>query len=220
MQEILGGSCAIRAALEASSSAVLTTLSWLPLRSHAIPGFLLTVLLALLADPAVGDNSNGDWYSPGPDNWPLIPIHASLTPDGRVLSFGTNGRRLQTGYFMYDVWEPADGLDGEHTTLPNFTQTDIFCSFQVLLPGSGKIVLVGGDIWDGSAVTTVGNNRSTLFDYQDNSLASGNDMVRQRWYGSATVLMNGELYIQGGSAVGTTASGNAYSEIRARDGTF
>ena len=180
----------------------------------------MTVLFTLLADPAVGDNSNGDWYSPGPDNWPLIPIHASLTPDGRVLSFGTNGRSLQTGYFMYDVWDPADGLDGEHTTLPNFTQTDIFCSFQVLLPGSGKIVLVGGDIWDGSAVTTVGNNRSTLFDYQDNSLVSGNDMVRQRWYGSATVLMNGELYIQGGSAVGTTASGNAYSEIRARDGTF
>jgi hypothetical protein len=177
-------------------------------------GFLVDV------DPAFANSVNGAWHSPGPDNWPLIPIHASLMPDGRVLTFGTDEVGRQTGYFTYDIWDPGDGLGGEHTTLPNYTQTDIFCSFQLLLPNSGRIIMLGGDTWDGAATTNVGNNRSTLFDYQDKSLTSGNDMVRQRWYASATLLMNGEVYIQGGNAVGTTNSGNSYSEIRDRNGSF
>ena len=170
-------------------------LRWYSAR-QCVPRILVDV------DVAFADSENGAWLSPAADNWPLIPIHASLTPDGRVLSFGTNDVGQQTGIFSYDVWDPADGLEGPHTTLPNFTQTDIFCGFQLLLPDSGKIVVFGGDIWDGTATTNVGNNRSTIFDFQDNSLVNGNSMVRQRWYASATVLMNGEVYIQGGSAEG------------------
>ena len=36
--------------------------------------------------------------------WPLIPIHAVLLGDGRVLTYGTDGNGKQTGYFIYDVW--------------------------------------------------------------------------------------------------------------------
>ncbi len=177
-------------------------------------------LLALVsAAPAQANSVNGDWNSPAADNWPLIPLHVSLTPDGRVMSFGSNGDGQATGFFMYDVWDPADGLNGIHTTLPNFTQTDIFCSFQLLLPNSGEILLVGGDIWDGTSTTSVGNNRSALFDYRDNTLSNGEQMSRQRWYASATLLMDGAVYVQGGSAVGGL-SGNAYSEIREVNGSF
>lgn len=169
---------------------------------------------------AMADSVGGAWQSPAADNWPLIPIHASLTPDGRVLTFGSNNVPSQIGIFAYDVWDPADGLDGEHLTLPNYTQTELFCSFQLLLPNDGKIVLFGGDIWDGAYVTNVGNDRSTIFDFRDNSLTSGESMSRQRWYASAVTLMNGEVYVQGGSAVGTTNDGNEYSEIRDNYGNF
>src|SRR5689334_5586675 len=53
--------------------------------------------------------------------WPLIPIHAALTPDGRVMSYGTTAAGIQTGMFIYDVWNPAEGLAGGHLTLPNGT---------------------------------------------------------------------------------------------------
>lgn len=42
-------------------------------------------------------------------NWPLIPIHVVLLPDGRVLSYGTDGKGNQTGQFIYDVWDPEIG---------------------------------------------------------------------------------------------------------------
>ena len=45
-------------------------------------------------------------------NWPLIPIHVSLLPDGRVLSFGTTDTGKQTANFIYDVWDPEGGLSG------------------------------------------------------------------------------------------------------------
>ena len=39
-------------------------------------------------------------------DWPLIPIHAVLLPDERVLSYGSTGNGLQSGSFIYDVWDP------------------------------------------------------------------------------------------------------------------
>ena len=41
--------------------------------------------------------------------WPLIAVHGVLTSDGRVLSYGSRGDGLQTGNFIYDVWNPSDG---------------------------------------------------------------------------------------------------------------
>ena len=43
----------------------------------------------------------------GAGRWPLIPIHAVLLGDGRVLTYGTDGSGKQTGYFIYDVWSPG-----------------------------------------------------------------------------------------------------------------
>src|SRR5678816_4721846 len=80
-----------------------------------------------LASAASADNVRGAW-SP-PFSWPLIAAHAVLTPDGRVLTYGTDGNGTQTGYFIYDVWDPSAGTSGGgHLTLPNGTGTDIFCS--------------------------------------------------------------------------------------------
>ena len=41
--------------------------------------------------------------------WPVIGIHAVLLPEGRVLTYGTDTNGRQTGFFTYDVWDPAAG---------------------------------------------------------------------------------------------------------------
>ena len=97
---------------------------------------------ALMLTAAVGatraDNVVGAWDSPVANNWPLISVHAALTPDGRVLTYGTwsvingnNNPAQQTGFFKYDIWNPAAGLSGGHLTLDSARESDIFCSSQV-----------------------------------------------------------------------------------------
>jgi hypothetical protein len=182
-------------------------------RSKILQGLAATV--ALIACAAHADPQRGAWISPAADNWPLIPIHAVLTPDRRVLTYGTNGSGQQTGFFSYDVWDPADGLSGEHLTLENRTLTDIFCSSMVILPGNGNILIAGGDIWNGTSTTNKGNNNSNVFNPGSNTLTRGSNMNRSRWYSTATTLMNGEIYIQGGSGGGVP-----FPEVRQLNGSF
>ncbi len=157
-------------------------------------------------------NVDGVWSDVA--DWPLIAVHAALTPDGRVLTYGTDGAGKQTGYFIYDIWDPSAGLEGGHFTLNNMTLTDIFCSSQVILPQSEEILIAGGDNWTGTGTTNTGNNNSNLFDWTDNTLARSNNMNRARWYSSATVLVDGNIYIQGGTG------GADRPEVREDNGTY
>lgn len=94
---------------------------------------------------AAGNDRSGVWSSGLGKSllqWPLIPIHAVLLGDGRVLTYGTKGNGQQTGYFIYDVWDPNTNY---HMTLPNTVMTDIFCSAQIVLPQSGNVLIAGGD---------------------------------------------------------------------------
>ncbi|MBL8200948.1 MAG: DUF1929 domain-containing protein [Chromatiales bacterium] len=179
-------------------------------RIPALPGLLLG--LALAAGLARADNVNGAWSNV--HDWPLIPVHAVLLPDERVLSYGSSANGLQGGRFIYDVWDQqAGGLAGGHLTLPNQTVTDIFCSSQVVLPG-GDVFIAGGDVWNGSQVLNSANPNTNLFRLSNNTLTTQNNMNRARWYSTATVLTNGEVYVQGGT------SGTDRPEVRQSNGTF
>ena len=154
----------------------------------------------------------GMWSDVNP--WPLIPLHTVLMPDGRVMSYGTDGNGTQTAIGIYDIWDPEAGLNAGHLTLPNGTLTDIFCSSQLVLPGGAQVFIAGGDNWTGTGTTNTGNNNSNLFTLSSNTLARGNNMNRPRWYSSSTTLLNGDTYIQGGSG------GTDRPEVRQADGTF
>ena len=80
-------------------------------------------------------------------DWPLIAVHVVLLPDGRVLSYGSDGSGAPTGYFNYDLWTPSMGYAADaHLLLPNVTLTDLFCGSQVVLPQPGAgVFLAGGD---------------------------------------------------------------------------
>jgi YVTN family beta-propeller protein len=143
--------------------------------------------------------------------WPVIPVHAVLTADGRVLSYGTRETGQQTAFFQYSVW---DSVDSSHLTWSNGTGTDIFCSSQILLPSGDQVFIAGGDNWTGTGTTNTGNNNSNLYASNGNTLTRQGNMNRARWYSSSTMLLSGEVYVQGGSG------GTDRPEVRAADGSF
>ncbi|MFC5571397.1 galactose oxidase-like domain-containing protein [Lysobacter yangpyeongensis] len=169
---------------------------------------------ALTALPAQGDPVKGT-FSPVFD-WPLIGIHAVLTPDGRVLSYGSTATGARTGYYVYDVWDPQLGLgSASHNTLPNSTQVDIFCNAQLLLP-DGNIEMWGGDVvnLEKGRARLEPNDDSARFNPLDNNLVRTGKMFRKRWYATATTLPDGEVYIQGGTG------GEDFPEVRTGTGSF
>ena len=190
--------------------------SWGPAGRPLAAALAAGLGLALAAGPALANRALGAWGSNEP--WPLIPIHLLLLPDGRVLSYGSNPDGTQTGRFWYDVWDPSSGRPGlGHLTLRNTTETDLFCSAQLVLPGTNEAILLGGDNWiaANNATNNQGNNDSLIFrNSATPSLSQGADMNRRRWYATATTLPNGEIYIQGGK------NGTDRAEIRSPGGTF
>ncbi len=158
-------------------------------------------------------NLHGAWSAPG--DWPLIAIHSALLPDGRIMTYGTDANGRQTGKFIYDVWDGAGSAIGDgHLTLPNETNTDIFCSSQTLIPGLGSLLVNGGDNWTGTRTTNTGNPDVNLFDTVTNELRPAGRMNRARWYSAVTTLPDGRQYVQGGSG------GQDYPEVREPDGRY
>src|SRR5262245_43596644 len=126
--------------------------------SHSCALWLIATVLMLAGMQLAGaDDAVGAWS--GVFDWPLIAIHTVLTPDARVMSYGTDQKGMATGYFVYDLWDPSGGPTGSgHVTLPNTTNTDLFCSSQLVLPTGGNIFVAGGDTFVDGHVTHVGNS--------------------------------------------------------------
>ena len=90
-----------------------------------------------------GDPATGAF---GPQiTWPLVPIHAVLLPDGRVLTYGSDRNGNQTGFYDYDLWDPAlADRQRAHRPCANGSATDLFCNTQTLLL-DGNVEMYGGD---------------------------------------------------------------------------
>lgn len=130
--------------------------------------------------------------------WPLIPIHMSVLGDGRVLAYGSDIKGIQGSTMYYAVWDPALGTaEDAFLLLPNTVGTDIFCGGQVLLPGSGRVLLVGGDARV-NGKRNYANRDVNTFDPTSNSLVSASPMALKRWYASVVTLGNGEQVVLGG----------------------
>ncbi len=174
-------------------------------------GLLALSLAAVAPNRAVADPVAGAWESPQEDNWPLVAAHASLTPEGRVLSFGTDHSGRQTGFFVLDLWDPSAGLASGHVTIENRTGVDVYCGSQLLSSG-GDLLIAGGDNWSGQQTSNTGNRNTVV--YSDGVLTRGTDMLRARWCPSGTTLANGDIYIQGGRGDGDRP------EVRGAGGSF
>lgn len=162
------------------------------------------------AVPATGDPVRGTFG--GQVAWPIIPIHAVLLPDGRVLTYGSDRSGAQTGMYDYDVWDPRAGTAlTAHMTMPNRTATDLFCSAQIVLV-NGHVELYGGD--ELPADSNSWNHDVNQFHPGTNALVRTGSMHRERWYATATMLPNAEVYVQGGTG------GEDFPEVRTSTGAF
>ncbi len=128
-------------------------------------------------------------------NWPLIPIHLTLLPDGRVLSFG---RELVVKKEMiHSIWDPSLGTGPEaHTIIPNPHNTDVFCAGQTVIPATGETLIAGGTARNGKLNYSV--DSAHLLDNQTGQLIPDTPMAFKRWYPTLVTLSTGDVVILGG----------------------
>lgn len=151
--------------------------------------------------------------------WPLMPINAALTADGKVQSFGSVGSGCtdnnpydysgnncvtQGGQTQIDVWDPdvvrtvGNLVSG---VIPNATYTDLFCSMQVQMPHRRSTFTVGGD--DGLGGNAPNDAAIGVTSYSTGKgLHNEAPMNFPRWYPTGTTLPNGSIVVQGGSLRG------------------
>ena len=94
-----------------------------------------------MIDPTTRDlEGDGEWGRIIPDA--LIAIHSIVLPDGKVLSFGTDGTAGNyDARFVYSLYDP---MTDELKVLPNTTGTNIFCSNMSIDPNTGNVIIMGG----------------------------------------------------------------------------
>jgi WD40 repeat protein len=140
----------------------------------------------------------GAWGSPV--NWPVLSIHASVLPDGKVLTWGRSDRQET-------LWDPTTG---SFQSIPR--PADLFCSGHALLP-DGRLIVMGGH----SGTDNIGIAVTNLFDYVSRTWSPGPTMQNGRWYPSVLALPNGEaLVVSGGGTDGTL---NTIPEVLSPSGT-
>ncbi|RUO98490.1 galactose oxidase-like domain-containing protein [Hyphomicrobium sp.] len=139
--------------------------------------------------------SAGSWSQVSP--WPIVAIHSLMTPDGKILTFGTDRAGAQGSHMLYDLWDPGTGT---HTTLNYVQNTNIFCSCCVIDPVTDHIIITGGD------ASTLGNFNGGVpyvhtFDYQTDQLTLNKAQPLQysRWYATTLTLGDGTIFVLGGS---------------------
>lgn len=127
----------------------------------------------------------GAWSSSSA--WPVVAIHSHLLPDGRVL-----------------FWDRSDGgLDGNPRFFNPETGSvtaaplappghDLFCSGHVDLP-DGRLFVAGGHVING-----VGLPDAAIFDPVTNTWTSLPPMNAGRWYPTAALLANGDVFVASG----------------------
>jgi type 1 glutamine amidotransferase len=173
-------------------------------------------LLEADCSPPVKDEQ-GSWSGVTP--WPLVPINAALTSDGKVQSFGSvssgctdanpydfggNNCVTQGGQMEIDVWDPAVVRTVANVVsgvVPNATYTDLFCSMQVQMPHRRATMTVGGD--DGLGGNAPNDSAIGVTSWKTNQgLRNEAPMNFPRWYPTGTTLPDGSVVVQGGALQG------------------
>lgn len=126
-------------------------------------------------------NVAGQWSSV--ISWPTVAVHMALLPTGNVISWDGFAAEPDSER----LWNPTTGA---FTPVPY--GTNIFCSGHVLL-ADGRELVVGGHV-----AAEEGLNTTSIFDPKTNTWSQGAPMTDTRWYPTATLLGNGDVFVMGG----------------------
>jgi len=140
---------------------------------------------AASAPPGPDPSVVGQW---GPvSNWPILPIHVTLMPTGKVLAYGHDSTVNTT---LATIWDPASN----GFTPTSFGNADLFCSGHGLLP-DGRVFIAGGhNMADYHGITN-----ATIFDPTTSAWSSAPAMSFGRWYPTVTALPDGRMLITSGA---------------------
>jgi DNA-binding beta-propeller fold protein YncE len=136
--------------------------------------------------------SRGMWSSPF--EWPMNGLHNMILPDGKVLTFGTNGEgNIQEGR-LFDVWDPYSGFDSaSHTTTYDGTRQDSFCASGAYL-NDGSLLISGGNSNNGGY-----GNGGTIYNWETNTTTTDSAVLGlPRWYSTMLTLPDSRKLIMGG----------------------
>ena len=186
----------VPAAFHAATHPSSRTVPTLPVAAQPDPRpgpVVVTGTPTALTDPA---DPFRDGLVPAPDadtrgmitpqvEWPLIPIHAALLPDGHLVTYGTPLGRAEQGGLAYDDWSPATG---EHVGTPSTTVYNSFCNGLQTLP-DGRLIMVGGN-------TTMS---TMVYDPASHTQDMGPPLNRQRWYATTLRLPDDRILVLGGA---------------------
>ena len=133
-------------------------------------------------------------------DWPLVAIHSIVMQNGKVMTFGTDVSGHQGAMMVHDVWDP---VTGQHQLLEHHmhTPTDIFCAAAVLLPGTNKVLIAGGDSRGEGRPINMGVNDVNVYDIDTGEMhpATDGEMQAARWYPTTIALPTGQVLAIGGS---------------------
>ena len=171
-------------------------------------------MAAAAAVPALGDPVKGTFGAQVA--WPIMPIHAVLLPDGRVMSYGTEPDGSQTAFYRYDVWDPRAGTGRQRPRAAAQHDADRHLLQLPDRPAERR----RRDVRRRQPPDELEHpepRRQPVPSGQQHDRArrcSNDHMNRLRWYSSATMLPNAEVYIQGGTG------GADFPERRNSNGSF
>jgi YVTN family beta-propeller protein len=154
--------------------------SWVAVNAPADP---LLQNLSIPADAPV----RGMWS--GVQNWPINALHATVLPNGKLLTYGSaRDGGTQDGRYL-DVWDPAQGFAAAaHTTTYRANQQDSFCSSAAYL-NDGRLMITGGN----------GSVTSTLYTPDGDAVAqSSANLADERWYTTMLTLPDARQIVLGG----------------------
>ena len=121
-----------------------------------------------------------------PQQWPIVPVHMSLTSNGRVAAWdgfeaALNSERL---------WDPGTGA---FIGIPS--GRNLFCAGQVT-GADGRLLVFGGH-----QDSYLGIKDTHIYNPQQGTWARGPDMSVERWYPTATALPDGRVFVVSGDNI-------------------
>jgi hypothetical protein len=170
---------------------------------HLGIGLMPLTLLESVPASAFGQDEKtmGKW-EPKLD-FPNVPIHTHVLPNGKVLFWGRRAWKdgmpvdnNATGLNEHDsspfLWDPQAKEGQQFTALPK-PGFNMFCSSHTFLP-DGRLLVVGGHLFDQKGV-----RNATIFDPAKNKWTATADMNAGRWYPTAVTLPDGTVLASFGS---------------------
>jgi hypothetical protein len=136
---------------------------------------------------------SGHWEAR--QDWPVVPIHMTLMPTGKVIFWEGAGENDHTALFReIRSWDPASGAI-QTVALPGY---DIFCSGHSLLP-DGRLFVTGGH----NQMNSFGWEHASAYDAATDTWRRVPDMNKGRWYPTNTALGNGDVLVVSGDVTPT-----------------